>query len=136
MLWPQSYAPARAICFFLVSFLSICSWSTVASGQEAHNGAATTSSLLWGPYRPNLYFGVRPRIPQSLLMGLMWAKVDNFATVQNSGLQRTPKLLFDLNSMLIICKHRLQTHLRTTRRHGWLWMGGVRHSEWRPPSHT
>src|SRR2546421_13113599 len=76
--------------------------------------AASNSSLLWGPYRPNLYFGVRPRIPQSLLMGLMWAKVDNFATVQNSGLLRTPKLLFDLNSMLIICTHRLQTHLRTT----------------------
>ena len=29
-------------------------------------------TLLWGPYRPNLYFGLRPRIPQSLLTGLMW----------------------------------------------------------------
>ena len=34
-------------------------------------------SLLWGPYRPNLYFGIRPRIPQSLLMGLMWAKTED-----------------------------------------------------------
>jgi mannosyl-oligosaccharide glucosidase len=43
-------------------------------------------SLLWGPYRPNLYFGVRPRIPKSLMGGLMWSKVDNFQDVQNSKL--------------------------------------------------
>lgn len=36
------------------------------------------SSLLWGPYRPNLYFGVRPRIPKSLLSGLMWYNVDDY----------------------------------------------------------
>jgi mannosyl-oligosaccharide glucosidase len=40
--------------------------------------------LLWGPYRPNLYFGVRPRIPKSLMGGLMWSKVENFQDVQNS----------------------------------------------------
>ena len=44
----------------------------------------TNQSLLWGPYRPNLYFGVRPRIPKSLMGGLMWSKVDNFQDVQNS----------------------------------------------------
>ncbi len=44
----------------------------------------TNQSLLWGPYRPNLYFGVRPRIPKSLMSGLMWANVDSFETVQNS----------------------------------------------------
>ena len=27
----------------------------------------------WGPYRPGLYFGVRPMVPDTLLMGLMWA---------------------------------------------------------------
>lgn len=47
-------------------------------------GANLNETLLWGPYRPNLYFGVRPRVPKSLLTGLMWAKVDSFATVQNS----------------------------------------------------
>ncbi|KAK2628725.1 hypothetical protein QTJ16_001828 [Diplocarpon rosae] len=40
-------------------------------------------SLLWGPYRPNLYFGVRPRIPKSLLGGLMWSRVDNYRDVQS-----------------------------------------------------
>ncbi|BFZ62363.1 Processing alpha glucosidase I [Saitoella coloradoensis] len=41
--------------------------------------AASNSSLLWGPYRPGLYFGVRPRIPKSLMTGLMWANVDDYA---------------------------------------------------------
>ena len=45
---------------------------------------ANNQSLLWGPYKPNLYFGVRPRIPNSLFAGLMWAKVDNYATAQQS----------------------------------------------------
>jgi mannosyl-oligosaccharide glucosidase len=45
---------------------------------------SANQSLLWGPYRPNLYFGVRPRIPKSLMGGLMWSKVDNFEDVQNS----------------------------------------------------
>jgi mannosyl-oligosaccharide glucosidase len=47
---------------------------------------ANNESLLWGPYKPNLYFGVRPRIANSLAAGLMWAKVDDFATVQQSML--------------------------------------------------
>lgn len=29
-------------------------------------------ALLWGPYRPNLYFGVRPRTPTGPTFGLMW----------------------------------------------------------------
>ena len=32
--------------------------------------------LLWGPYRPNLYLGLRPRVPESLVAGLMWGKLD------------------------------------------------------------
>ncbi|KAI9471930.1 MAG: glycoside hydrolase [Benjaminiella poitrasii] len=34
--------------------------------------AASNMSLLWGTYRPNLYFGARPRIPNSVMTGLMW----------------------------------------------------------------
>ncbi|KAJ2491174.1 Processing alpha glucosidase I [Coemansia sp. RSA 2050] len=30
------------------------------------------SELLWGTYRPNLYFGTRPRLANSLVSGLMW----------------------------------------------------------------
>lgn len=45
---------------------------------------ANNESLLWGPYKPNLYFGVRPRIANSLAAGLMWAKVDDYETAQAS----------------------------------------------------
>jgi mannosyl-oligosaccharide glucosidase len=44
---------------------------------------ASNDTLLWGPYKPNLYFGVRPRIPKSLAAGLLWVKADNFKDVQN-----------------------------------------------------
>lgn len=45
---------------------------------------ASNQSLLWGPYRPNLYFGIKPRIPNSLITGLMWSRVEDFRSVQNS----------------------------------------------------
>jgi len=45
---------------------------------------ANNQSLLWGPYRPNLYFGVRPKIPKSFMGGLMWSRVDQFQDVQHS----------------------------------------------------
>lgn len=35
-----------------------------------------TSSLLWGTYRPGSYFGLRTRLPHSLIAGLMWADLD------------------------------------------------------------
>ncbi|CAO3659074.1 unnamed protein product [Umbelopsis vinacea] len=46
-------------------------------------GKALNDSLLWGTYRPNLYFGTRPRIPESLLTGIMWFSGDNVQGFQN-----------------------------------------------------
>lgn len=43
--------------------------------SAAIDGASSNNaSLLWGPYRPNLYMGIRPRVPDSLIAGLMWGK--------------------------------------------------------------
>lgn len=39
-------------------------------------------SLFWGPYKPNLYFGVQPRVPKSLWTGLMWSRTDDYQDVQ------------------------------------------------------
>ncbi|OJJ43830.1 hypothetical protein ASPZODRAFT_73628 [Penicilliopsis zonata CBS 506.65] len=47
-------------------------------------GRAQNESLLWGPYKPNLYFGVRPRIANSLFAGLMWARVNDYAGSQEN----------------------------------------------------
>jgi mannosyl-oligosaccharide glucosidase len=44
----------------------------------------TDKSLLWGPYRPNLYFGIRPRLPQSLMTGLIWFSTANYQSVQSA----------------------------------------------------
>jgi mannosyl-oligosaccharide glucosidase len=52
---------------------------------------ASNQSLLWGPYRSNLYFGVRPRIPKSLMTGLLWAKVDDLQSTQESMYPRFPR---------------------------------------------
>src|SRR5271168_444185 len=87
MLQPRLCAPALAIVFLLSLVLSLSPWSAVAS-EDGKVSETSNSSLLWGPYRPNLYFGVRPRIPRSLMGGLMWAKVDNYQDVQNSKFVR------------------------------------------------
>ncbi|KAJ1806998.1 Processing alpha glucosidase I, partial [Coemansia sp. RSA 2599] len=44
------------------------------------------SELLWGTYRPNLYFGTRPRLPNTLLSGLMWFGLDetNWQNIRHS----------------------------------------------------
>lgn len=44
----------------------------------------TDQSLLWGPYRPNLYFGIRPRLPRSLMTGLMWFSAANYQSVHSA----------------------------------------------------
>jgi Glycosyl hydrolase family 63 N-terminal domain len=50
--------------------------------------AASNASLLWGPYRSNLYFGVKPRLPNSLVTGLLWLNADDYMSF--SG---TPQVL-------------------------------------------
>ena len=76
-----------------LSILSILLYNvTIALGEAAQEVLVESSklpneTLLWGPYRPNLYFGVRPRIPKSLMTGLLWAKVDSFQNVQQSRFQ-------------------------------------------------
>ena len=76
MFLRDSLALAIELCF-LVGF-------GATSNAVVENARLSNESLLWGPYRPNLYFGVRPRIPKSLTTGLLWARVDGFEKVQNS----------------------------------------------------
>ncbi|KAG0127972.1 glycoside hydrolase [Tuber indicum] len=74
-----------------LSLLAVCS-ALLTPGTTAANtdngqwilaneiSRVSNQSLVWGPYRPNLYFGVKPRIPKSMIAGLMWSKVDDFAS--------------------------------------------------------
>ncbi|KAL1717272.1 glycoside hydrolase family 63 protein [Schizophyllum commune] len=45
---------------------------------------SVNDTLLWGAYRPNLYFGLRPRIPQSLMTGLIWFGTQDYQSVSRS----------------------------------------------------
>ena len=71
--------------FFL--FVSVYPPFVATNDQKVlgESSKLSNQSLLWGPYRPNLYFGVKPRIPKSLSTGLLWAKVDDFSSVQESS---------------------------------------------------
>ena len=75
-------------------------YSSIVVADDAQSVLSTgaknsNESLLWGPYRPNLYFGVRPRIPKSLVTGLLWAKIDDYTGIQQSkGLAMARQILF------------------------------------------
>ncbi|RLV88925.1 Mannosyl-oligosaccharide glucosidase [Spathaspora sp. JA1] len=53
------------------------------SDLSTYYGHLNNNSLLWGPYRSSLYFGLRPRLPRSLLSGLMWFSVSDYTSVGN-----------------------------------------------------
>ncbi|KAG5303378.1 glucosidase I [Histoplasma capsulatum G186AR] len=77
----------QSLLFLLLSISLAAKEDSSAASHEVpilakELGRASNESLLWGPYRPNLYFGVRPRLPKSLIMGLMWANVDEFQNIQ------------------------------------------------------
>ena len=74
-----------SLTWFLKSFLFLI--GVVLAADQAvlsQNAKLSNESLLWGPYRPNLYFGIRPRIPKSLMTGLLWSRVDDFEGVNTS----------------------------------------------------
>ncbi|KAK1760445.1 glycoside hydrolase [Echria macrotheca] len=68
----------------LLCFSSIALAAGAESVLIGEIGRQNNQSLLWGPYKPNLYFGVRPRIPRSLMAGLMWGRVDTYTDIQSS----------------------------------------------------
>ncbi|KAK1770425.1 glycoside hydrolase family 63 protein [Phialemonium atrogriseum] len=73
---------------FLLSSILLVAPTALAANDESiltsEIGRLNNQSLLWGPYRPNLYFGVRPRIPKSLMAGLMWGKIETYNDFQHS----------------------------------------------------
>ncbi|KAH7058874.1 glycoside hydrolase [Macrophomina phaseolina] len=81
----------RSSIFAIATSLLVAAVLLFASGAQAERSEAvqqieraSNESLLWGPYKSNLYFGVRPRIPKSLAAGLLWSRVEDYRTVQDS----------------------------------------------------
>lgn len=106
----QNSFSAAATSFFAVAVAAVFLLLSPA-GARAESGdersevvqqieRASNESLLWGPYKPNLYFGVRPRIPKSLAAGLLWSRVEDYRTVQDSAF--SPFSYFPLPQSAII----------------------------------
>ncbi|ORX53928.1 glycoside hydrolase [Hesseltinella vesiculosa] len=76
----------RLLWFCIVVLFSslLGTWGLTPSDQLLKERVEenTNSSLLWGTYRPNLYFGTRPRTPDSLMTGLMWFDASHFQGFQ------------------------------------------------------
>ena len=56
--------------------------------------AQSDASLLWGTYRPQIYFGLRPRLPESLITGLAW-----FGSTQYDGFRKMRHQCSDQDGM-------------------------------------
>ncbi|KAI9599740.1 hypothetical protein KEM48_006666 [Puccinia striiformis f. sp. tritici PST-130] len=73
----------------LATILLISTSSTSSSGSEEPESVSAAESLridsdqslLWGTYRPNLYFGLRPRQPHSLMTGMLWFGTQDFQSL-------------------------------------------------------
>ncbi|KAJ3808205.1 glycoside hydrolase [Lentinula lateritia] len=59
-------------------------WLLLLSIASVAFSSPVNDTFLWGSYRPNLYFGIRPRIPQSLLTGLMWFGTQDYASISQT----------------------------------------------------
>ena len=90
---PQYLAVAMQLKALLLPLLQSFVLVSAQDAQQPLTSVPANDTLLWGPYRPNLYFGVRPRIPKSLLTGLMWVNADDFRNAQESKLPQfaTPR---------------------------------------------
>ncbi|KAF2672444.1 glycoside hydrolase [Microthyrium microscopicum] len=71
-----------ALLRFLVLVSTVITFATCVDLEDYER--ATNQSLFWGAYRPNLYFGIRPRTPDGLQMGLLWSKVEDYESVQHN----------------------------------------------------
>lgn len=68
-------------------------WLLLLSIASVAFSSPVNDTFLWGSYRPNLYFGIRPRIPQSLLTGLMWFGTQDYASISRKHRVRSSQLL-------------------------------------------
>lgn len=122
MLWKGTLTILTASVTLLGSLDPVQSLSPQEAQLNVAAGKALNDSLLWGTYRPNLYFGTRPRIPESLLTGIMWFSGDNA-----QGFQRESCVLY-LSGIVVrlvtdlICKFRHSSRLRARGWFAWIWL--------------
>jgi mannosyl-oligosaccharide glucosidase len=61
---------------------SLLSSTAQAQPQVEFNSSASAfvedPALLWSTYAPQLYFGIKPRLPKSITNGLMWFGLNDY----------------------------------------------------------
>ncbi|SCV71839.1 BQ2448_4533 [Microbotryum intermedium] len=70
------------ICLLAVVTLLAAS-TTKAHWDSGKEAQSSDQSLLWGTYRASLYFGVRARLPASLMYGMMWFGLQDYSAHRN-----------------------------------------------------
>jgi len=65
--------------YFTAFLAAALSAGFVRSSSE--NTGENDSSLFWSTYRANLYFGLRPRVPNTLMTGLMWHGLNDYQSI-------------------------------------------------------
>lgn len=71
----------------LLASVGVAATSGAPDGESiltAEVGRMNNQSLFWGPYKPNLYFGIRPRATDGLWTGLSWSQLNNYGDLQTS----------------------------------------------------
>lgn len=63
--------------------LAIAALSAILSAG-ASDAEDANASLFWGTYRPNLYFGMRPRVPNTLMTGMMWHGLNDYQSLMSA----------------------------------------------------
>ncbi|UZJ51923.1 hypothetical protein CBS101457_001243 [Exobasidium rhododendri] len=80
-----SHKLLRVLLASSVFFITALNWFTVAAaGDDEVNyeqgKPLDDPSLIWGTYRPQIYFGIRSALPESFLSGLIWFSPQRFDT--------------------------------------------------------
>ena len=78
----------RLFALPVVLALALGGGATQFESDFAAHAHGANQSLLWGAYRPNLYFGLRPRIPNSLMHGLMWFGTHDYTSYTSASTPR------------------------------------------------
>ena len=60
--------------FNIILVYLLCGTTSMAA-QTSDYPKTNNDTLYWGSYRPNLYFGMRNRSPNSFMTGIMWHAV-------------------------------------------------------------
>jgi mannosyl-oligosaccharide glucosidase len=103
MPWKGTLAILTASVTLLGSFNPVQSLTPQEAQLNVAAGKALNDSLLWGTYRPNLYFGTRPRIPESLLTGIMWFSGDNAQGFQSESWGAVPDCIVVYHIADLLC---------------------------------